>query len=524
MKYTLVIALFLLSIGSATAQNQNISGGQLFEGEPYLSIDPNNPQHMVVAWIGFVLFNEISIKTKVTFDAGQTWSNAMNIPHYVPTYGSADPSLYYDNNGNVFLCYVDYDADIDSGSVYVRSSTDGGMSWGSPVEVINAQSDVGQYPVDRPWMSIDRSGGVNDGNIYITTMPPNVFGPLVPPHHPYFVLSTDGGATFDPWQYLDNVDWLSGDNIQQPMPTHTVSSNGTFHAVYPSWVTSQNFLPQFIIASSTDGGTSFSYHSVLASLTSANDPNAKKGYLLRSNPADPDHLLFFHLDEVNGDADIYMTESFDAGVSWSSGTRINDDPIGNDRMQDLVWADLDLDGDLVVSWRDRRNGASSNYNSDTEIWGAVRWKDSTDFSPNFRISDTIVEHNIILNGSGNDFMCIKLMDDTLSAVWGDVRNGSLNIWFQRMDLNGTILSIQQISAVDLLVLNVFPNPSSNFIELEFSAPELVESTKIFDLNGKVVFEMNKFRTMLDISEFVDGTYIVQIQVGNALYSKKWIKE
>jgi len=524
MKYTSLFSIFLLSASLVFAQNQNISGGNLFEGEPFLSIDPNDPQHMVVAWMGFVLFDPITIKTAVTYDGGQTWSSATNIPHFAPTYGSADPSLEFDNDGNVHLCYVDYDADIDSGSVYMRSSSDGGMSWGSPVEVINAQSDTGQYPVDRPWMSIDRSGGSNDGNIYITSMPPNVFGPLIPPHHPYFMRSTNGGATFDPWQYLDDVDWLSGDQIQQPMPTHAVSSDGAFHAVYPSWVTSQSFLPQFIHASSDDAGNSFSYHSVLASLSSANDPNAKKGYLIRANPANADHLLFFHLDEVNGDADVYMTESFDAGVTWSSGVRVNDDPIGNDRMQDLLWADLDQDGDLVVSWRDRRNGGNGNYNADTEIWGAVRWKDSTDFSPNFRISDTIVEHNIILNESGNDFMCIKLMDDTLSAVWGDVRNGSLNIWFQRMDLNGTILSIQQISTALIPVFDIFPNPSSNFIKLVFAAPELVESITIVDMNGKVVFETLEFRSLLDLSKLAHGSYIVQIRTDEATTSKKLIIE
>ena len=28
------------------------------------------------------------------------------------------------------------------------------------------------------------------------------------------------------------------------------------------------------------------------------------------------------------------------GLTWSNSIRINDDPIGNNRMQDLIWADL----------------------------------------------------------------------------------------------------------------------------------------------------------------------------------------
>ena len=43
-------------------------------------------------------------------------------------------------------------------------------------------------------------------------------------------------------------------------------------------------------------------------------------------------------------------------------------------------------------------------------------------------------------------MCVAVENDTLNAVWGDTRNGKLNIWFQRMSLqNGTVNSIQNIS-------------------------------------------------------------------------------
>ena len=52
-------------------------------------------------------------------------------------------------------------------------------------------------------------------------------------------------------------------------------------------------------------------------------------------------------------------------------------------MQDLVWADFDEDGDLVISWRDRRNGDEGTYETASEIWAAFRDKDELVFSPNF---------------------------------------------------------------------------------------------------------------------------------------------
>jgi len=48
---------------------------------------------------------------------------------------------------------------------------------------------------------------------------------------------------------------------------------------------------------------------------------------------------------------------------------------------------------------------------------------------NLFIDNPLVAYDTILAYAGNDFMCIKLVADTISAVWGDTRSGKLNIWF-----------------------------------------------------------------------------------------------
>ncbi len=440
------ILLILFLPFCVLSQNQNLSSGLVFDGEPYITINPNNSQHMVVAWMGYKWQEYIVIKTKVTFDAGQSWSSENYIPHINPVYGSADPSLEFDNNGNLFLCYIDFSAAIDSGAIYVVKSVDGGLNWQNPVEVINAHSDPGKYPVDRPWISIDKSGGVNDGAIYITSMNPNVFGPLSPPYNPYFMYSDDGGNTFSNWRYLDTTGFLAGSLITQPMPTNCVSSNGTFHAIFPSYVPSQNIYAQFILASSTSKGNSFNYNIALQANSGLTDTLMKKGNLLISNPSDENHLVMLFPSTIFSDEDIVMIESFDEGISWSNPIRINDDNIGNGKMQDLVWADFDSDGDLVITWRDRRNSSANGYQTESEIWGSVRWKDSTNFSSNFSITSQQIAYDTILAESGNDFMCVAVENDTLNAVWGDTRNGKLNIYFQRMSLqSGSVTTVTNIS-------------------------------------------------------------------------------
>lgn len=521
----LLIGVVLPSI--LLAQNINISGGFVFDGEPYLAVNPNNSQHMVVAWMGFKMNNQIVIKTKASFDGGHTWSVTNYAPHANPAYGSADPSLSFDDAGNVFLCYIDFDDLIDSGSVYIRKSIDGGLNWGAPIEVINAHSDQGKYPVDRPWISIDNSGGSYSGNIYITTMPPRVFGYLPPPYHPYYIRSVDGGNSFETWNFLDNTGWLAGNNIPQPMPTNAVTNNGIFHAAYPSWVTSQHPYPQYILASSSDGGNTLNYKSIinLSGNAAFNDSLAKKGYLLRSNPNNPDYLIFILLLKNYGDGDVFFTESFNSGNTWSGLTRVNDDPIGNNRMQDLIWADFDLDGDLIVTWRDRRNAPDSTYTTSSEIWGAFRHKDSLNFSPNFLISDTHASYDTILASAGNDFMCVKFRNDTINAVWGDTRSERLNIYFQRMSINGTTLSTQQLSSEIIPMLAISPNPASDLINI---GAKSIKQIVFFDSYGRVLLQIDnpitKDEMTLNIKEFPSGNYMLRVLSENGIQTRKIIKK
>lgn len=117
----------ILSLG--ISQNQNVSGGFVFDGEPYLAVDPQNSQHIVVAWMGYKFNEIIVIKTKVSNDGGTTWSTETSIPHIVTGNQSADPSIQFDHLGNVYVCFIDYDnATMSNGAVYVVKSTDGGST------------------------------------------------------------------------------------------------------------------------------------------------------------------------------------------------------------------------------------------------------------------------------------------------------------------------------------------------------------------------------------------------------------
>jgi hypothetical protein len=524
MKKLLLNISILLVLTNFVAQGQNInlSNGFVFEGEPFLSVNPQNSQHLVLAWMGYDHPYKVAIYYRVSFDGGNIWSTKTKIQQSNNVFSAADPTMDFDDQGNVFLAYCEFvnpPVTTDSGGIFIRKSTNGGLTWNPSVKVMDLNSDIGKKAIDRPWLRIDRSGGVNNGNIYITSM--NMKGVTTTPFNPYLHRSFDGGNTWVQWKYLDAANWLAGIWIPHPVPTPDISGNGKFHAVYPSYVFTQSPYIQYIHVYSSDGGNTLSHNSVFFDITNANDTLSKKGYLLRANPSDTNHLVLFHISNDNGDLDIFMRESQNEGVSWSNALRINDDPIANNRMQDLVWADFDDDGDLFVAWRDRRNAPDSTFTTSSEIWGAIKWKDSTVFSPNFLISDSLVPYDTILGAtSGNDFMSVQFANDTIYSVWGSNRDGALNIWFQKMTFSGTtsIIHINQELNNDILI---YPNPASGIIHINTNN-EKIKSIKLFNVQGQLIQEY--FTNEFSIANLPNGIYFVTTQTDKTTFTNKLIKQ
>lgn len=518
MKHLLLILSLLFSAAISAQNNSLVSQGTFFEGEPYLAVNPQNQQHLVAAWMGFQTGNKVVIKSTVSTNGGLTWTAPIGQPHVVSTYSSADVSLAFDRNGNVFMCYIDYDNENHSeGKVVVRKSTDGGVTWGSAVEVLSLLDCPNKLCLDRPWMVVDRSGGPNDGTVYVTNMNANQPTLVTPPYNPYVTVSTDNGASFAPPRFLDTLNFLSGSAIVQPMPSPTVASNGKFYAIYPSYVQSQSPFARMILASSTtacvDVNHQVAYQSASPLLTN-NSTNAllKSGYLLRSNPNDANHLAFFFLSDADGDADIKMMETTNAGASWSAIKRINQDPIANGKLQDLVWADFDNDGDLVVVWRDRRNASGSTYGVPTEIYCAVRRNGAANFETDYRISSQQVNHEIVLEDKGNDFMNVAVQNDTAYAIWGDVRSGTLKIYVNKWNINNQSSNLYEIYSENEQLL--YPNPA--MVQVNLPETSLNGEFYLYETSGKIIEKGVIRSTSFDCQRLKTGTYFFKIVKGNSV--------
>jgi len=137
--------------------------------EPSIAIDPTAPNRMVVGWRQFddVQSNFRQAGYSWTNDGGRSWHfDGVLEPG---TFGS-DPSLESDSQGNFY--YMTLHGGFDC---YLFKSKDGGRTWGGGVYAVGG---------DKEWITIDKTGGIGDGNIYQAWT--NETGNR----------STDGGASF----------------------------------------------------------------------------------------------------------------------------------------------------------------------------------------------------------------------------------------------------------------------------------------------------------------------------------------
>jgi hypothetical protein len=185
----------------------------------------------------------------------------------------------------------------------------------------------------------------------------------------------------------------------------------------------------------------------------------------------------------------------------------------------MVWASYNVDGDLAVCWRDRRAGSGSNsYETTSEIYAAIKFKDSTSFESDFPVSSEPVDSAAVLSQSGNDFMSVQLIGDTLLASWGDVRTGNLNIFLNKTNIQNHV-SITEIVHEEIGQL-IFPNPVIETLHLN----QKIESFSIYSQNGQLITGGDKPSSMIDVKNLPSGTFIFKAQMKNQSIVQQFIKK
>ena len=73
-------------------------------------------------------------------------------------------------------------------------------------------------------------------------------------------------------------------------------------------------------------------------------------------------------------------------------------------------------------------------------------------------------------------------------------------------------------------IKIYPNPTSDFINITLSEGSQIKQAEIYDINGKMVFESTNHLNQINMSALESGIYLLQIETETGQISKQIIKE
>ncbi|QQS37360.1 MAG: T9SS type A sorting domain-containing protein [Ignavibacteriales bacterium] len=150
----------------------------------HLMVDrhPGSPfeNRVYAAWTDFGGTNDYDVVFKWSSNNGQTWSAAINISNSLNSYLNQGVNIQTGPNGEVYVIWAVYaTSPVTNGEdgIGFAKSTDGGVTFSVPSYIYQAtnfgirgtlSSKSGIRVSSFPSAAVDRSGGINHGNIYVT--------------------------------------------------------------------------------------------------------------------------------------------------------------------------------------------------------------------------------------------------------------------------------------------------------------------------------------------------------------------
>src|SRR2546423_4310563 len=274
-------------------------------------------------------------------------------------YFGADGAVYHIHLSFVGI-RVAHPPRAESGML-VESSLDGGLTWSEPVAAINHVNTVIPFEDKPGIVVDNAPQSKHKGTVYLAWTRFDVYGSNDPDCHShiYFTRSTDGGKSFAmPVRISDGAgDCRDSDNtVEGAVPA--VGPNGEVYIVWagPLGLVFKKSVDGGLtfskdkVIGQMPGGWDFS----VEGLDRANGMPVTGVDL--SNGPNKGALYVNWIDARNGDPDVFVASSRDGGETWSAPARVNADPLRNVRVQFFTWMSVDpSDGSLNVVFYDRRD-------------------------------------------------------------------------------------------------------------------------------------------------------------------------
>ncbi len=434
-----------------------------FANEVDLAIDPDDPDHIVVAAKshnnpranvradnGAMPWGDLITIHAVTFDGGTTWDwGYLQLDERSLTAGAlsgesassyeSDPSVAFAPDGRPVLTTLFVPPDesqTEKWGVSAYRSDDGGRTF----EPLRAPFEGDS---DKPWVTVDRD---HNRSYVVVSGAPNRDPDA---HGAHVVVSQDGGTT---WQ----APVLACDQCRTPYIE--VGPDGEIYVVgmQPEFDTNQtgggfNVTNRIVVTRSDDFGATwaepsrlgqyagFHFHGVygrpyrtsnLAAIAVADGPGFNRGDVYVAYATHPEGTPFVPCPPGSTPVypcpygapiwDVFVTKSEDGGRTWSDPVRINDDGLfGTAQFSPMIGADPF--GGVHVAWFDNRADATGelvdvfySFSADGERW-----------SQNVQITD----QPFAPGRSVHDYLGIEASEREVLVVWPDTRYGINDLFY-----------------------------------------------------------------------------------------------
>lgn len=474
---TTVLVLPVASWSIPIPPNSPVSGPVAnVQNEEQVWINPLDTNIVVAVHRDFQLgYRQVAVARST--DGGATWLDTLINPESQLQAWQSDPYLTVNSLGHYIMGTIDFDGATNWGYLTILTSIDGGLTWTGPETVVDT---IVHDLEDKPFLACDRTGGPNDGNLYIAwhRVGDDAVGSGI-----MFARSTDGGLNFDDPIGLDTVfvPPCPGAYRSTLFPQPLVGADG---AVYVFWWGSDwdttggacNYRNAYWYNKSTDGGQTWQGRRRFKQLEVVNSAPIEGGIASPLQPitdADlsggPHHgTLHIQYRTPNPnppyDSEIMSSRSLDTGNTWTTPIRVNDDPLGGDVDQFHNWMVCNDEGVLVSVWYDQRTDPN-HYEFD--VFAAYSYDGGATWTSNHRISSASISPDY-LPGAGAEareigvspgveiaeaaspqagliaeYIGVSSVGDKVVAVWTDTRFLTQDVYSARWYLpltDGRLLS------------------------------------------------------------------------------------
>ena len=431
----ITFAASLIISGDAGAQtvgpNINVTRATGNQYEAAVAINPANSNQIFV-----VARNEIGGMYKArSSDGGITWTGQIFATRNTPSAGDVpraygNASVAWDAFGNLFLVFLSQSSTTAPTYVAIAVSTDGGVNFYSPTGTGPALVLPDVYPYllgDQPTVTVGPGSAGFPGSVWVT----------------YFSM---GGI----WVSSAGVlgPGAVGTFTSQPLPSQPVSENygdiavgpggeaivtygpntGTSGAIYvntdPDGLGPAPFSTYVQVVQTNVGG----FTGIPAQPNWGIDPEAGLAYDRSGGPhRGRVYLMYTNAPSVgSADTDIFVVHSDDAGSTWSSPVRVNDDTGANSQFLPRISLDQST-GRIAVTWYDARN---SPPNTMAEYFGAFSLDGGSTFTPNNRLSvgmsDQARSVAALKKADYGDYTGNAFSGGRLVAAWADNSNSTVD--------------------------------------------------------------------------------------------------